>query len=499
MSQNTEGIEVRVSNTKPESIGEDLISLRDGLLGVVANITQTPSQKVTQARLASNIAAAKIAGATTSASLFAIVSTFGTAGTGTAIGSLSGAAATSATLAWFGKLIGGGAATGAMLLPVVGVGVGAAVAYGVRNLLFDKPRKLAELTPEEQRILFCADAMLHSIEDVLQNSSAVSTDELALLNYDGILPLTRQLESYCESFGLVGGPDLSKKFQANLASDLELIKNFSAKYPFAHTIRKKGIFSRIRSWFLKRNKRSAKNRDTEHIAGVVIATTFVQLLDRNLSSFSLEQSLVLDALRRSKGSLANASTTELSYYIKSLEPEQLKGVISNTKGIYHELLFVENFNFGDGEVQAKLMEELNHPGSDVQFISERGVISEVQLKAVDSPTQVYEHLQRYPDIDVLATEEVASVLDGVDSSGLNNAVLQAEVIERLHELEGMGFISEVTGTLATSVLVNSGILIFRVLQNPNVGSDDFKRYLANAGIAVGTTTIVGGALSVIGN
>jgi len=145
------------------------------------------------------------------------------------------------------------------------------------------------------------------------------------------------------------------------------------------------------------------------------------------------------------------------------------------------------------------MEAPNHPGSDVQFITKREVIGEVQLKAVDSPTQVYEHLQRYPEIDVLATDEVASVLDGVDSSGLSNAVLLTDVIDRLHELQEMGIVSEVTDTLATSALVNSGILIFRVLQNPDVSSNDFKSYLANAEIAFGTTTIVDGALSLISN
>lgn len=42
--------------------------------------------------------------------------TFGTASTGTAIGALSGAAATTAKFFWVGSLVGGGVATGAGLI-----------------------------------------------------------------------------------------------------------------------------------------------------------------------------------------------------------------------------------------------------------------------------------------------------------------------------------------------------------------------------------------------
>lgn len=99
----------------------ELKNLEQALLGVIAAITQTPSSSVRKARMASNIATAKITGVATSASIFGVVSTLGTAGTGTAIGTLSGAAATNATLAWVGGLVGGGMAAGALLLPAAGI------------------------------------------------------------------------------------------------------------------------------------------------------------------------------------------------------------------------------------------------------------------------------------------------------------------------------------------------------------------------------------------
>ena len=66
------------------------------------------------------------AGVSTAAGVYGLVSTLGTASTGTAIGTLSGAAAKSATLAWLGggslSIGGGGVAAGTMVLGGLVVG-----------------------------------------------------------------------------------------------------------------------------------------------------------------------------------------------------------------------------------------------------------------------------------------------------------------------------------------------------------------------------------------
>ena len=74
------------------------------------------------------------------AAVSGLVATFGTAGTGTAISALSGAALTKATLAWLGGgalATGGlGVAGGAIVLGAVGV----AGAYGAKKLYDRQPR-----------------------------------------------------------------------------------------------------------------------------------------------------------------------------------------------------------------------------------------------------------------------------------------------------------------------------------------------------------------------
>ncbi|MBL8212447.1 MAG: hypothetical protein JNK87_17160 [Bryobacterales bacterium] len=75
------------------------------------------------AEIAMNGAQGAGAGLSTALGTWALVGTFGTASTGTAIGTLSGAAATKATLAWLG---GGSLASGGL-----GMGVGTAVLGGM--------------------------------------------------------------------------------------------------------------------------------------------------------------------------------------------------------------------------------------------------------------------------------------------------------------------------------------------------------------------------------
>ena len=95
----------------------------------------------------------------------------------------------------------------------------------------------------------------------------------------------------------------------------------------------------------------------------------------------------------------------------------MRGVLATTKGKYHELIVAHAENTDGDEISARIFEDLNHPGSDIEFIVDGQVIEAVQLKAVVSESLILEHQSRYPDITILATEEAASRVEGVDSSG----------------------------------------------------------------------------------
>jgi hypothetical protein len=447
------------------------------------------------------VATAKLAGAATTAGIWGAVSTLGTAGTGTAIGTLSGAASTSATLAWIGGLVGGGMAAGAIILPVTGIAAGAAASMYVRRKLHGRPRKLDELQYFEEEILFGADKLLRPIDTVSQEDAIQPTaDELRVYAHDGLLPLIDQIEKYLpddrvDTVDDARAKDFSEtvmpKYQKQLRKHCQILRKHAEVLAMP---RKKPLLERLGNTVgrIAWRKRSSPSivPGSSRLASVVLAVTFQRLLGDKIAMLELENDLVLEALKRSTGRLENASVDELSSYVQDLSPEQLKGVVSNTKGIYHELLFAEMHNESGAETVAEVMEATSYPGVDVEFFLDNHVVREVQLKAVSSPSLVYEHLERYPDIEILVTEETAAMLEGIESSGLSNAVLSQEVAQRMEALQGEGVLEELTDAVLTSVFVTSGFAIWSVLARREDQKFDFKPYLSNAGIAVGAATAV---------
>lgn len=225
-------------------------------------------------------------------------------------------------------------------------------------------------------------------------------------------------------------------------------------------------------------------------AAVVIAVTLQRLVDDSTRFWSVEERLVLDALRRSSASLRDADVGELAAYVAALDAGQLRGVASNIKGIYHELLYVHASNAEGGEAVAGVFGATNHAGADVQFVVDGDVIREVQLKAVASSAPILEHLARYPEIEVLATSEVADKMAGVASSGLSNEKLTASVDQVFSSLPGDGALRELGEGVAISALVSGAFAAGRVLRSGTVSPDQFRTAFGDVAVGAVTATVL---------
>lgn len=129
----------------------------------------------------------------------------------------------------------------------------------------------------------------------------------------------------------------------------------------------------------------------------------------------------------------NPSITESN--LLELDGETLQGAVNTAKGKYFEYLAVEKLNQGqqvgplllEPGQQAVLAESMTQPGWDMRIVDEHGAVVEyLQLKATDSVSYIRSALERYPDIQILATGEVADsglVLD----SGITDHDLRAQV------------------------------------------------------------------------
>ena len=206
-------------------------------------------------------------------------------------------------------------------------------------------------------------------------------------------------------------------------------------------------------------------------------------------SFSDEEEMVLEAIRRSSNTLSDASVAEIAAHVAGHSNEQLAGFRNNVKGIYHELRYVGQENADGDAFEAELYELTNHPGADVRLVNrDTGETTNIQLKATDSAAHVAAHRDRYPEIEVIATEETAARVDGIESSGLNNADLEADVSAAMELLGGEeGQVFEAAGA---SGLLSAAMNARAALQGERSTVGAVRRVLEDVGIGAGSAALL---------
>lgn len=413
------------------------------------------------------LVSAKVAGAAGTGATLGLVSMFGTAGTGTAIGTLSGAASTGATLAWVGGLVGGGMAAGAVLT----AGLGIAIGLGTYQLLKTNPRAYEELAETDRRIIDTAATLVGAIDQALEAGKVVLlAREAAGLHALALRPLSEELHANADDLASRLDATQAVKFRQHVLRDFDdvAVSGFE-RYARAPELRAEGL----------------------------IGGTLYELLAGDGESLDEEQLMVLDALRRSTSVLNDASVDAAGDYLRELSPEQLRGVASNVKGIYHEMRWAESYNESHTDTFARLAQSTTQAGHDVELVNPATgmVIERYQLKATDDATLIGDHHLRYPDIDVFATVEVAA-RTAAASSGHSNADLTDHVagsFEDFVDAGGVGDTMAEAGTL--SLLATAGREAILVLSGQRAPSAAVRKSLETASqsaLAAGVTAYLFG-------
>ncbi|TGD72206.1 hypothetical protein E4634_16195 [Mangrovimicrobium sediminis] len=377
--------------------------------------------------------AAKLGAVSTSAGIFSVASLIGTASTGTAIGTLSGAAFTSASLAW----LGGSVVLGTAILGVASLagGIGAALgtAWAAKKYVYGQARKPEELTEQERKAVDACMALAIAFRKQAEAGKPVDPVSASYLEREALQPL-------CDLLDEIQHTDTGRPLPARKRCE--------------RAARKLSELTRqLRDW----------SQDHPNITTGVVSVVFLRLLADDLGEFTGQEQLVLEALRRSNGVLADASEEELAEYVQGLDADQLPGLQNNVKGIYHELRFAQAENTDGDKYTAELFEATNHSGSDVRITNlETGEIHEVQLKATNYAHAIQAHNERYDSIDVLATSEVAEATPGVDSSGFSNAELKQDVEGVTDQLDGWydpGVLDSMAVAGTVALARNVGVLL----------------------------------------
>ena len=114
-------------------------------------------------------------------------------------------------------------------------------------------------------------------------------------------------------------------------------------------------------------------------------------------------------------------------------------------------------NTDGDDISTCVFKKTNHPEANVRRIKDGEIIEEVQLKSPDQPEPVRKHLERYPDIPVAATDEVASKMEGIGHSGFSDADLGKQVTSALEELADDDPISHAEDVMATSGPISAAV------------------------------------------
>lgn len=130
--------------------------------------------------------------------------------------------------------------------------------------------------------------------------------------------------------------------------------------------------------------------------------------------------------------------------LATIEANSIK--FNEIKGVYFEFIVRDKLNAGEriGDIQlapgesAYLAESTNQPGWDVEVVDQSGeTVEQVQLKATESMRPIREALERYPDIRVIAPQELEDEAAGMDellSTDITNENLKNTVDMQLSEL-----------------------------------------------------------------
>jgi len=411
----------------------------------------------------------KLAAAGTTAGLFSIASILGTASTGTAISSLSGAAFNSAALAW----IGGSVATGGWIVLGAAAAGGVVAYFGSRTVISKwtgKRRKKKSLDPQEKRF----------VETCLMLATAFRerAGQNAVLD-----PITAQT--------------LQQHLRKDLLDQLDICIAKVADWPDLPRMRLEdrkndlvALFDALSS--AERRTISAGNRaaaGTPVFTGVV-SVTIMKLMSDTRPSFTEDEELVLQALRRSNNDLSNASEAELSDYVQSLSVDQIAGLKNNVKGIYHELAFQKRENLDGDEYIVELFGDTNHAGADVRIINvSTGDISEMQLKATNYAAYVREHNEKYENVEVLTTAEIADASPDWGSSGFANAELADDTAAALRKL-GYDCDAEVIESMGIAAMVTLAVNAKSVLKGEALSIEAKQKIIQDGVVAASVAGLV---------
>ncbi len=217
----------------------------------------------------------------------------------------------------------------------------------------------------------------------------------------------------------------------------------------------------------------------------IIAALAVVARATSVAELSEQEAMVLSAMQRAKPGLQDASLADIQGYLKSLNDDQIPGLISNIKGVLHEIEFVRVENNDGDSVYVTMFEAPNHPDMDVVFTdAASGETWEAQLKATDSATYVQEWIDAHPDGEILVTSELADEMQ-LPNSGQSNEELTADVSDFVDKMLTTRADASLWDYFPMLSVVSVSIVVFELWKRYRRHEIDLQKFKLYAVMATG--------------
>lgn len=174
--------------------------------------------------------------------------------------------------------------------------------------------------------------------------------------------------------------------------------------------------------------------------------------------------------------------------------EEILGFVNAWKGKLFEVEVQDQLNagvqVGDWQLEAgqhaELADSATQPGWDLSIINDDGSVAEViQLKATDSASYVNHALDRYPDINVIATSDIAAHADNLDSVSVADT--------SVHDVTG-DVTDAINNDSASDALLHTApatLIAATEIYHVMKGNKTFDEALESGGERVGMSVIAG--------
>jgi hypothetical protein len=177
---------------------------------------------------------------------------------------------------------------------------------------------------------------------------------------------------------------------------------------------------------------------------------------------------------------------------------QLTGIISNWKGKLFEIEVRDRLNAGDvvGDLSlaegqsASIAADLTQPGWDLQILNGDGSTAELlQLKATNSLSYINSAFEKYPEIDIMSTSEIADLNDNLINSDISINDLNSAIETPMQPLFD-GFGDHVLDTLLPGlpffvICLSEGRHVFMNIKTANEAFANASERAVKSGLSIG--------------